>query len=81
MADTLAGAIRQATEHLAIGAVQQIIVEGDDGTLVVAAGAQDLTMIVRARRTMGLGLLRLEVRRAWEQFTQPRARATEAATE
>lgn len=79
MAGALADAIQQAAEHLAIGAVQQIIVEGADGTLLVASGGQDLTMIVRARRTAGLGLLRLEVRRAWEQLTQPRA--AEAATE
>ncbi len=79
MADALAGAIRQAVEHLAIGSVQQIIVEGADGTLLVASGAQDLTMIVRARRTVGLGLLRLEVRRAWERLAQ--RRAAEAATE
>ena len=68
MADALAGAIRQAVEHLAIGAVEQIIVEGADGVLLVAAGIQEWTMIVRARRTVGLGLLRLEMRRAWERL-------------
>ena len=68
MADALAGAIRQAVEHLAIGAVEQIIVEGADGVLLVAAGGQEWTMIVRARRTVGLGLLRLEMRRAWERL-------------
>ena len=68
MADALAGAIRQAVEHLAIGAVEQIIVEGADGVLLVAAGVHEWTMIVRARRTVGLGLLRLEMRRAWERL-------------
>ncbi|MAG36710.1 MAG: hypothetical protein CL878_10790 [Dehalococcoidia bacterium] len=73
MAGALAGAVQQAVEHLAIGSVQQIIVEAADGTLLVATGAQGLTMIVRARHSVNLGLLRLEARKARERLAQFRA--------
>lgn len=70
MAGALAGAVKQAVQHLAIGSVNQIIVEAAGGTLLVASGPSDVTMIVRARDSVNLGLLRLEVRKAGKRLAQ-----------
>ncbi len=64
MAATASGLGKRISERTALGVMQETVVRGDSGYLVVYAAGRSAVLVLAGPRNSNLGLMRIEARAA-----------------
>jgi predicted regulator of Ras-like GTPase activity (Roadblock/LC7/MglB family) len=70
MAATALGLGKRISERTNLGALQEAVVRGDQGYLVVYAAGESAVLVLAGPKNSNLGLMRIEARSASAQITQ-----------
>jgi uncharacterized protein len=70
MSATMLGAAETATTHIEMGIPKRVIVESDNGKLIVVGAGPKALLILLANKNSGLGLILLELDRSAQKLKE-----------